>query len=107
MKKNSVYKNSKIMWNWITRFSSQLVDKKLVKLNFTRFFLVRRQKTREIHIPLENLNMVLSSSEGESSGLCPLLEAGGLTLLTLETERPEKKFENKNPLKIIGKNLRD
>ena len=51
--------------------------------------------------------MVLSSSEGESSGLCPLLEAGGLTLLTLETERPEKKFENKNPLKIIGKNLRD
>ena len=94
------------MWNWISRFSSQLADKKLVKLNFTRFFPVRRQKTREIHIPLENLNMVLSSSEGESSGLCPLLEAGGLTLLTLETERPEK-FENKNPLKIIGKNLRD
>ena len=33
--------------------------------------------------------MVLSSSEGESSGLCPLLEGGGLTLLTLETERPK------------------
>ena len=87
--------------------SPVLAGKKIVQLNFTGIFPVRSKKTRDIHIPLENLNMVLSSSEGESSGLCPLLEAGGLTLLTLETERPEKKFENKNPLKIIGKNLRD
>ena len=36
-----------------------------------------------------NLNMVLSSSEPESSGLLPLLDGGGLTLLTLDTERPK------------------
>ena len=33
--------------------------------------------------------MVLSSSEPESSGLLPLLDGGGLTLLTLDTERPK------------------
>ena len=85
----------------------ELVGKKLVKLNFTHFLPARRLKTREIHIPLENLNMVLSSSEGESSGLCPLLDAGGLTLLTLDTERPEIFFKNGNTFKMYGKILKD